>query len=180
MLSSTEEVWKDVVGFEGYYQVSNRGRVKSLSRYISNGRGSQVFMEGRIRKIHVTTTGYYIVNLKKFGVQVSKKVHQLVAIAFLGHIPCGHRVVVDHIDGNPLNNYVENLQLISNRENTSRSKKKGTSKFTGVSWVKSRNKWQVSIYLNNKREFLGNFKDELEAHETYQNRLSEHLASKIN
>jgi len=64
----------------------------------------------------------------------SFKVHKLVAIHFLNHNPCGYKVVVDHIDGNPLNNHVNNLRLVSSRENINLGydKKNTTSKYRGV------------------------------------------------
>jgi hypothetical protein len=66
------------------------------------------------------------------------------------------------------------LQLITNRENSSKDKKNGTSQYTGVSWNKSRNKWRVYININNKNKYLGLFTDEYEAHLVYQKALNEY------
>jgi hypothetical protein len=85
----------------------------------------------------------------------------LVAMAFLNHKPDGtHKIVVDHINNNKLDNRVVNLQLISQRENLSKDRKDGTSKYVGVCWKKSRNKWQVDIKIDGKRKYLGLFTDE--------------------
>ena len=155
------EEFIDIQGFEGLYQVSNLGRVKSFKRN-----------KEKIKTLCVGTTGYYHTGLIKEGKQYTKKVHQLVSIAFLNHKPCGHKIVVDHIDGNPLNNRLDNLQLISSRENSSKDKKGGSSEYTGVCWDRSRGKWISSIIINGKRKTLGRFTEELEASKAYQNALN--------
>tara|TARA_R110002072_G_C7681270_1_gene511429 strand:- start:34 stop:513 length:480 start_codon:yes stop_codon:yes gene_type:complete len=155
------EEFRDVKGFEGIYQVSNLGRVKSFK-----------VNKERIKEPCIGTTGYYHTGLIKEGKQHTKKIHQLVAIAFLNHTPCGYSIVVDHIDGDALNNRLDNLQLITNRENSSKDKKGGTSKYTGVCWDKSRGKWMASIRINGKRNTLGRYTDELKAAKAYQKALN--------
>ena len=89
------EIWKDIPKFEGYYQVSNFGRIKSLSRYQSK--------KERILTQSKTNHGYLSVCLSV----VDKKryqTHQLVAICFLNHKPCGLEKVVDHKDNDRINN----------------------------------------------------------------------------
>jgi len=157
------EIWKDIKDYEGLYQISNLGRVKSL--YFNNE---------RILKVQQKTNGYFIVSLCKDAINKTKKVHQLVAIAFLGHIPCGNNLVVDHINRIKTDNHLENLQVITHRENLSKDKK-GTSKYTGVSWCKRNKKWFCSIRINKIQKQLGYFKIELEAHQAYQLALKELL-----
>jgi hypothetical protein len=84
--------------------------------------------------------------------------------------PCGYERVVDHIDFNPLNNHVSNLQIISQRENRSKDtwRKNPASQYTGVSWHKASQKWRAQIGINGKKKGLGLFSSELEAHEAYQ------------
>ena len=118
-----------------------------------------------------------MVVLHKDGKGKSFKVHQLVASAFLGHTLCGYSRVVDHIDNNPLNNCVDNLQIISPRENCSKDKKGGYSSHTGVSWSKRDNRWTSSIKINGKSKHLGNFINESDAARAYVIALSE-LSSK--
>ena len=101
---------------------------------------------------------------------IKRTVNQIMAIAFLSHKPCGHKIVVDHIDNNKLNNKLYNLQLITHRENISKDKK-GSSKYTGVCWHKIKNKWQSSIAINGKIKYLGIFTNEIEAAQAYQNEL---------
>lgn len=153
------EIWKDIKGYEGYYKASNTGKIKSLKR-----------KKEAILKCRKDGRGYEIVDLYLNG-RRDIKVHQLVAMAFLNHTPCGYKIVVDHISGDITDNSLNNLQLISQRENTAKNKKKGTSKYTGVSWSKGRSKWVASIQINGKAIFLGRFKEELEAHNAYQQAL---------
>jgi hypothetical protein len=161
-----EEIFKDIPGYEGMYQVSNLGRVKSLPKKIKNKLG--IFKTCYCRIVSQYKGKRYI-SVRLF--QKTFNVHQLVAMAFLNHKPNGHNLAVDHINNNSLDNRVENLQIISFRENTSKDQKNRSSKYVGVSWDKSRNKWVSSIYINKKNITLGRFDNELEASEYYQNAL---------
>jgi hypothetical protein len=169
-----KEEFRDIEGYEGHYQVSNLGRVKSLSRVIINSRGQARPYKERILKGYnpsnniPTKRDYLRVTLRINKTTKIPRIHNLVAMAFLNHKPDGHKIVIDHIDNDPLNNRVDNLQLISHRENTSKDKKGGTSKYTGVCWCKSTNKWKSNIYINGKSKYLGRFDDEYEAHLAYQ------------
>jgi len=107
------EVWKTVVGFPDY-QVSNLGRVKSLSRYFFNGRG-MVHTKDKILKAGLDPKGYYRVSLSKDGQSYTCKVHRLVADAFVEN-PC-NKSSVNHLDENTKNNQVANLEWVSHREN---------------------------------------------------------------
>ena len=167
-MNNQKEVWKDVKNYEGIYQVSSFGRVKSLARLDSINRR----LKERLLNPIKDSTRYLVVGFSLNGKTKTFKVHQLVAVAFLEHAPDGHRVVVDHIDNNKLNNHIDNLQLISHRENTSKDKKGYSSKYVGVDWVKQRRKWLSRIYINGKQIYLGHFTDELEASEMYQKALS--------
>lgn len=94
------EIWKDIEGFEGLYQVSSFGRVKSL-RYWGSDRA-------QILKLTDDKNGYKILGIWKNRKRYSKKVHRLVAEAF---IPNPHNFPqVNHKDENPANNHVENLE----------------------------------------------------------------------
>jgi len=154
------EQWIDIVGYEGLYQISNFGNVKSL-KY-----GKTKLLKGAINNY-----GYKQVNLIKDKTVKSFKIHQLVAIHFLGHKPNGYESVVNHIDFDRLNNTVTNLEVITARENTNKKHLKTSSSSTGVSWHKEKNKWISQIYCNGKLKFLGYFKTEIEASDAYQNEL---------
>ena len=152
-----EEIYKDIPNYEGHYQVSNLGNVKSIK-----------FKKERILKCSYTKTGYGFVNLCLNNKVTLRQVHQLVAMAFLNHKPNGHTLVVDHIDNNPLNNKLENLQVITQRQNSSKDKKGYSSKYVGVSWNKRSKKWMALLKLDGKLKSLGYFKDEYQAHLAYQ------------
>jgi hypothetical protein len=157
-----EEEFRDIPNYKGLYQVSNLGRVKSFK-----GKTDKML------KPRIDTVGYLGVNISKDVKSKNRNVHQLVAEAFLGHVPCGYKIVVDHIDENPLNNRLDNLQLLSHRANTSKGFKAKvcSSEYTGVCWDKSSKKWLSRILINGKRKNLGYFTCELEASEAYQKAL---------
>ena len=157
------EAWKDIPGYEGVYQVSNLGNVRSLK-----------FNKFKVLKKSINSRGRYRVNLCKDGQKLSNcKISQLSAMAFLNHKPCGHKIVVDHIDNNKENDKLYNLQLLTSRENIVKDMKIGSSKYTGVCWNKRQGKWQGSITVNGIIKHLGYFKDEKEAAKAYQNGLNE-------
>lgn len=109
--------------------------------------------------------------------------HVLLAIVFLNHKPSGMNMVVDHIDGNRLNNNLSNLRVVTQRENASIcfriDKNKFSSKYIGVTWDKRRKKWFARIYISRgKFKFLGYFNSEMEASIEYQKSLNELLNKK--
>jgi hypothetical protein len=162
-----KEIWKDILGYEGLYQVNNCGNVKSLSRTITKGNITYVTKD-RILKQSIDSVGYPYVNLSDYKKQKTFRVHQLIAVAFLNHTPDKHKgLVIDHIDGNKLNNMITNLQLIANKKNTSKDRKNKTSKYTGVSWHKQSNKWLAQFKENGKVNYLGTFETEEEARDAY-------------
>ena len=104
------ELWKDIPGYEGYYQASDAGRVRSVDRFINNG-----MLRGRVLRQYTNKDGYKLVRLSKTGVCVTYQVHRLIYLTFHGPIPEGMQV--NHIDENPANNELENLNLMSPKEN---------------------------------------------------------------
>lgn len=110
-----EETWKDVVGFKGYYIVSNMGNVKSVDRYVEGKNGSLRFQKGVLMNLQESKKGYLVVILHKHGLFYQKQVHRLVAEAFIKNpydLP-----QVNHKDTNKHNNCVENLEWITNYDN---------------------------------------------------------------
>lgn len=153
-----EEIFKPIPNYEGLYEVSNIGNVKSL-KYKKN------------LKPYFSKKGYLRFILSKNKNIKGFHAHQLVAMAFLGHTPCGMKLVVDHINNIKTDNRVENLQILTNRDNVYKTQGNYTSKYQGVSWHKPCNKWISYIYVNKKKKYLGLFIDEYEAHLAYQNAL---------
>jgi hypothetical protein len=176
-----EEIWKDVPNYEGLYQVSSIGNVKSLNRVVYRQGKFAVPLKGQeIKKVIKKTKGYYCVDLYKNGKGKQFEVQQLVAMAFLGHKPCGHILVVDHINDIKTDNRVENLQIVPIRYNACKTQGRYSSKYKGVNWDKGSNKWVARIEINRKSKYLGSFTDEYQAHLAYQKALSEIQKPTIN
>lgn len=108
------EVWRDVVGYEGFYQVSNLGNVKSLCRKIKRGKSLVTIHEKMLNQTE-NTNGYLRVSLSRNGMVEMRFVHRLVAEAFIDKP--NDEYVVDHIDGNKQNNNVLNLRWCSQGQN---------------------------------------------------------------
>lgn len=170
-MQDNEEIWKDVIDYEGLYQISNLGRVKSFPRNTTRG---------CILKSHPNPNGYLCVHLTKNGKQTNFRVHKMVAVAFLGHIQNGYQEVIDHINGIVTDNQVSNLRVVSQRINTSCSRRKKTSQYVGVCWNRFENKWMAYIGFKNKNHTLGLYSNEEEAHNAYVSALSEIELNKSN
>jgi hypothetical protein len=142
------EEWKDIPGYEGSYQVSSFGNVKSLN-YHRTGKE-------KIMKPCFDTNGYLQLLLRKSNTVKSHKIHKLVAIAFHYHLPDGTmKLVVNHKDNNRLNNHKDNLEVVPHEYNVRCHKKDA-----GLSWCNVRNRWEVKIGINYKTVHLGRYKDE--------------------
>lgn len=110
------EAWRDIPNYEGLYQVSDLGRVKSLERTVRCADGTRVLKE-RVLIGSVNGRGYLTVGFSKDSKTKTKAIHKLVAIAFHGHIPDGMELAVDHKDGNKLNNHKDNLRIVTQKVN---------------------------------------------------------------
>ena len=162
-----EEIWKAIPNYEGSHEASNLGRIRSIDREVVYSNGRVYRLKSRVLRQSNGSGTYKVVNIQKSV----KYVHQLVAMAFLGHVPNGHSLVVDHIDNDRQNNNLNNLSIVSNRENLSR--RGGSSKYVGVYFNKSTNKWASKIRVGGKNVWIGRFKNEIDAHNAYQNKLKE-------
>lgn len=109
------ERWKNVVGYEGYYIVSDTGRVRSLDRVIRRSDGVVQTRRGKEKKQHKDKDGYMKVKLSKDGIDKLLHVHKLVATAFLENADSG--LEVNHIDFDRTNNRASNLEWVSHSEN---------------------------------------------------------------
>ena len=114
MNSLAEEVWRDIPGYEGKYQASSLGRIRSLDRRVSICHGATRLMRGRVLKPSGSKKDPHLRVVLGHGANGST-VHQLVARAFLG--PCKEGQEVRHLDGNPLNNRIDNLAYGTRTEN---------------------------------------------------------------
>ena len=114
--------WKPIKNYEELYMISNNGLVKRI-RFIN---GKHNFEKERILKPIINKDGYMFVRLCKNGKCKNMRIHKLVASAFLGESD----LQVDHIDGDKLNNRLDNLEYVTPKENTQRAWKKGIAKYT--------------------------------------------------
>ena len=110
-----QEIWKDIEGYEGLYEVSNLGRVRSLDRVVVYSNGRKCLYKGRILKPANNTVGYFFCVLCKNGQKKKKYIHRLVAEAFIpnpDNLP-----EVNHRDEVKTNNHVENLEWCDGKYN---------------------------------------------------------------
>ena len=115
MTENEVELWKDICGYEGRYQVSNWGRIKSLNRTITDCRRRRQIIREKILKPENVDDGYERVSLCRNGGQKHHRVATLVYEAFNGPIPEG--LEIDHINGNNRDNRLENLRVCTHKEN---------------------------------------------------------------
>lgn len=112
------EIWKSVVGYEGLYEVSNFGRVKSLERKINklwNGKEITLINKGRIKNICVDSDGYCVVGFCVNGKSKTLKLHRIISHSFIPNPD--NKPQVNHKDGIKTNNSIENLEWCTNKEN---------------------------------------------------------------
>ena len=155
-----QEIWKDVVGYEGLYQVSNLGRVKSCARYIN--RHSKYVIHKKYVKEKILSccyvAGYPCVPLSKERKRHLARVHRLVAIAFIANPE--NKEQVNHKDGNRANSNVNNLEWVTNTENQRHSWKylnrqnphKG-KKFSEETKNKMRLHWKTNLSVRAKKVY---------------------------
>ena len=145
-----QEIWKDIEGYENCYQVSNLGRVRSLTRKVDTFYGQRI-TKGKILKPLITNTGYFRVDLKQHQKDNYVSIHRLVAQAFIPNP--NNYPVINHIDGNPTNNDVTNLEWCTQSHNVKYSYTNGNAKPTSGCFKKGNiphNIIKVSQYsLNN-------------------------------
>jgi hypothetical protein len=158
-----KEIWKAIPGYENY-QVSNWGKIRTLN-----------YNRTRTTKELKTSLygGYLSIALQKEGKRQIFRLHVLVAMAFKEFQPDGHSFVIDHINEDKMDNRVENLQIVSQRQNLSRSKIRHDSLPTGVHNYKGTNRFVAKCRMGNKNHHLGYHATPEEASQAYQNFLKQ-------
>lgn len=133
---SDKEIWKDIEGYEGYYQVSNFGNVKSLDRVIEHLRFGFCQRKGGLRRLSTDSDGYHRVGLYKDGKGKHFFVHRLVAQAFIPNPES--KPEVNHINAVKTDNNVSNLEWVTNIENITHAIDAGTHNNRGERHGKSK------------------------------------------
>lgn len=148
--------WRDIPGYDGLYQISTDGQIKSLPR---KGSPKENILKGTITK-----AGYKIVNLCMGSKRRTFNVHNLMAVTYLGYQSGNRSIVCDHVNSDKTDNRLENLRLVSARFNVLKDKVgKGTSKYPGVSWNTANKRWVAAISVGDKSVYLGSYKVEQQA-----------------
>lgn len=158
------EIWKDIPNYEGLYKASTFGNIKSLNYNRTK--------QERVLIPNLDRYGYYTLSLSSNNSKKTKKIHKLIAITFINHIPSGNNLVINHKDLIKTNNKLENLEVVTNRENTNKKHIKSSSKYIGVCLEKKTKKWQAYIYIKTKKKHLGYFNTEEDASEAYKKELN--------
>ena len=143
--------WQPVVGYEGLYEVSAIGQVKSLDRTVK-GRWGKMTLRGKVMKLQVNKYGYLCVGLRDGKKQKLCTVHRLVAKAFLMG---DDSLTVNHIDGNKTNNSVYNLEWVTAKENSSHAAANGMYEHCkGEKNINSKlDKYDALFIKNSKRTY---------------------------
>lgn len=171
-----ELIWKDILGYEGLYQVSNSGLVKSLPKQWVNGIGKLQSHNGIILRQCINSEGYCGVALSKNKISKSFRVHRLVISAFCenkNNLP-----YVDHIDADKQNNNISNLRWCTGRQNAIWKNEKNikkSCKSVGVDFYKITNRYRARIIIDGIQKNLGYYKTEEEAKFAYDSALNEYI-----
>lgn len=124
-----KEIWKDILRWEGYYQASTCGRIKSLRRKVKCGNKFIIIKERILKEKFNKQNGYLSVIFSKDNKQKTCYIHKLILLTFKGQCPPGKECC--HNDGNKLNNYVNNLRYDTKKGNQADRKKHGTMLYNG-------------------------------------------------
>ena len=159
-----KEIWKDVIGYEDCYRISNYGNVVSKERYIDHKRHGRVLIKERLRKHGINNkTGRRNIKLSKEGSSKSFPLANIIALHFIDN-PHNYPNVI-YKDGDFSNNHISNLMWVSSRDIAVINRKKidKTSKSNGVWYAKDRGKYRAAICVKGKSVRLGSFDTEEEA-----------------
>lgn len=158
LIANCASEWRPVVDFEGLYEASCRGEVRSIDRKVPHPLVKNQTVKGRLIK-QCLRNGYMAVGLSKQGDSRPHSVHRVVVEAHFGRIPLG--MYVDHRNGTKTDNRLENLRIVTPKQNSRNSTVAMSANGNrGVTYCNNKNrrkKWRAVIRLGEKRQHLGNF-----------------------
>jgi hypothetical protein len=132
------EIWKDVAGYVGYYEVSNYGKVRSVDRYVNNHKGERALRKGKVLTDTLDDKGYVRYTFRMGKSKKMKRGHRLVAEAFIPNP--NQYTIINHKDGNKANNHISNLEWCTHRQNSQHAESMGL-----VNHVKGSNHHKATI-----------------------------------
>jgi hypothetical protein len=165
-----EEIWKPVVGFEEYYEVSNLGKVRSLDRLVIDTMGRKRKWKGSILKQKVNPRGYLVIDFCKSGKNKTVSVHRVIARSFLRDFD--ENKTIDHIDRVRTNNHISNLRMATHSENIANTRGFNYLRNGLKGTTKRGRRWCASI-RKGKNIHIGMYDTEKEAHEAYNKKAKE-------
>jgi len=157
-----DEYWKRIPGCKFDYEINMCGEIRLFNRII---------------KQHFDKKGYSHVSVSMKSGQSRKSVHQLMAITWLHHVPCGLKIVVDHIDGNPSNNKLDNLRLVTHAFNIARNREY-RSMYKNVHRCKITGLWSAWVMIGLNYYSDEDFETEAEAYDAYLGLLDDNKTDK--
>lgn len=164
-----EEIWKDIPGYETFYQASNLGRIRSVERKVPHRHG-YCTRKSKIINGTLTPQGYISYRLANSNKTRGERAHRLIISAFHGK----STLIVDHINGKKTDNRLVNLRYCTSRMNNIYARElalDSISKFVGVSIKRNKispPRWRAYIKINKKFISLGCYKTKEDASEVYR------------
>lgn len=153
----TPDVWRPVPDYEGLYEASHLGEIRSIDRVVVSKSGIPRKLTGRVLAQRYDKDGYLYTDLPKNGKLRTRKAHRLVIAAFRGK----EHLQVDHINNKKDDNRLGNLQYVTHRENNFKSAARKEDFY--LSYDKKRDAWSVLIKNKGKRAYVGYSRDKEEA-----------------
>lgn len=124
-MEAQQEIWKDVVGYEGKYQISNYGNVRSLDILLHKKNGQKEFKKGKVLTPQLNRVGYCVYSFSRNSTHKRMLAHRIVAEAFIVNDDPEQRIYVDHINTIRTDNRVSNLRWVTAKENSNNPLTKG-------------------------------------------------------
>ncbi len=158
------EIWKSILGYERYYEISNIGRIRGVERFVKHPNGGFLKKNVKYLKASSNGTGYMRVMLSKDGLRKEYYVHRLIMEAFIGK----SSLHINHKNSIRDDNRLDNLEYVTIREN---QHKRNLNRTLPLGVQKVKNKYRSIIRIDGKNKHLGYFNTPEEASIAFTNKL---------